>query len=111
MRHAEHSSGYDERVGSTGQRRKVRAAFIGHQQRSLFNARYDRRCLVPVHVHRADSARPVAVLLRPGKTPSGPEVRTLLKHPVRCIRLYFASACPDANLFRLLAGCLAAAGP
>ena len=29
----------------------------------------------------------------------------------RATRIHFASACPDAVLFRLLAGCLAAAGP
>ena len=35
------------------------------------------------------SAKPVAVLLRPGKTPSGVEVRTLLKHLVRRIRRHW----------------------
>ena len=34
------------------------------------------------------------VLLRPGKTPSGPEVRTLLKHLVRRIRRLLADARP-----------------
>src|SRR5436853_4257454 len=43
----------------------------GHQQLSLFNAHYDERCFLPIHVYDAAIIRPVAVLLRPGKTPSG----------------------------------------
>ena len=46
----------------------------GHQQLSLFNAQYDERCFVPIHVYDVATSRPLAVLLRPGKTPSGPEV-------------------------------------
>ena len=61
----------------------------GHQQLSLFNAHYDTRCFLPVHVYHVESGKPVAVLLRPGKTPSGPEVRTLLKHLVRRIRRHW----------------------
>ena len=57
----------------------------GRQQLSLFNAHYDTRCFLPVHVYHVESGKPVAVLLRPGKTPSGIEVRTLLKHLVRRI--------------------------
>ena len=61
----------------------------GHQQLSLFNAHYDARCFLPVHVYHVESGRPVAVLLRPGKTPSGVEVRTLLKHLTRRIRRHW----------------------
>ena len=61
----------------------------GHQQLSLFNAHYDTRCFLPVHVYHVESGRPVAVLLRPGKTPSGVEVRTLIKHLVRRIRRHW----------------------
>ena len=57
-------------------------AVHGHQQLSLFHAHYDTRCFLPVHVYHVESGKPVAVLLRPGKTPSGAEVRTLLKHLV-----------------------------
>ena len=46
----------------------------GQQQLSLFNAFYDTRCFLPVHVYHVESGKPVAVLLRPGKTPSGAEV-------------------------------------
>jgi hypothetical protein len=41
----------------------------GHQQLSLFNAHYDERCFLPIHVYDTAPSRPVAVLLRPGKTP------------------------------------------
>ena len=61
----------------------------GHQQLSLFNAHYDTRCFLPVHVYHVESGKPVAVLLRPGKTPSGAEVRILLKHLVRRIRRHW----------------------
>src|SRR6201989_189637 len=58
----------------------------GHQQLSLFNAHYDERCFLPIHVYDTDKSRPVAVILRPGKTPSGIEVRAHLRRLVRRIR-------------------------
>ena len=58
----------------------------GHQQLSLFNAHYDERCFLPIHVYDTDRSRPVAVILRPGKTPSGKEVRAHLRRFVRRIR-------------------------
>jgi hypothetical protein len=57
----------------------------GHQQLSLFNAHYDERCFLPIHVYDTATSRPVAVLLRPGKTPSGIEVRSHLRRLVRRI--------------------------
>jgi len=47
----------------------------GHQQLSLFNAHFDERCFFPIHVYDTATGRPVAMILRPGKTPSGVEVR------------------------------------
>ena len=55
----------------------------GHQQLSLFNAHYDERCFLPIHVYDTDKSRPVAVVLRPGKTPSGVEVRAHLRRLTR----------------------------
>ena len=55
----------------------------GHQQLSLFNAHYDERCFLPIHVYDTATSRPVAVLLRPGKTPSGQEIRGHLRRLVR----------------------------
>ena len=61
----------------------------GHQQLSFFNAHYDERCFLPIHVYDTAVARPVAVLLRPGKTPSGKEVRGHLRRLVRRLRQHW----------------------
>jgi len=61
----------------------------GHQQLALFNAHYDERCFLPIHVYETATSRPVAVLLRPGKTPSGCEVRGHLRRLVRRIRSHW----------------------
>jgi hypothetical protein len=58
----------------------------GHQQLSMFNAHYDERCFLPIHVYDTATSRPVAVLLRPGKTPSGKEIRGHLRRLLRVIR-------------------------
>ena len=58
----------------------------GHQQLAQWNAHYDERCFLPIHVYDAETSRPVAVILRPGKTPSGVEVRAHLRRLVRRIR-------------------------
>jgi hypothetical protein len=59
----------------------------GHQQLSLFNAHYDERCFLPIHVYDAATGRPVAMILRPGKTPTGKEIRGHLRRLVRRIRV------------------------
>jgi hypothetical protein len=61
----------------------------GHQQLWLFNAPYDGRCFLPIHLYDTERSRPVAVVLRPGKTPAGVEVRgpsapSRAVHPTRC---------------------------
>ncbi len=61
----------------------------GRQQMSLFNAHYDERCFLPIHVYDTATARPVALLLRPGTTPSGEEVRDHLRRLVRRIRRHW----------------------
>ena len=50
------------------------------------NAHYDERCFLPIHVYDSATGRPVAIVLRPGKTPSGVEVRAHLRRLVRRIR-------------------------
>lgn len=57
----------------------------GGQQLSLFNAHYDTRCFLPIHIYEVSSGKPVVVFLREGKTPSGKEVALVLKHLVRRI--------------------------
>src|SRR5208337_2891103 len=61
----------------------------GHQQLSLFNAHYDERCFLPIHVYDADTGHCVLTILRPGKTPDGKEVRAHLRRLVRRIRRHW----------------------
>ena len=82
----------------------------GRQQLSLFNAHYDEHCFLPIHVYDTERSRPVAVVLRPGKTPSGIEVRAHLRRLVGHIRRRWPNtritfrgdshyACPEAMAF------------
>jgi hypothetical protein len=58
----------------------------GGQQLSLWNAHYDSRCFLPMHIYEATTGKPVAVILRPGKTPDGAEVALVLRHVIGRIR-------------------------
>jgi hypothetical protein len=58
----------------------------GGQQLALFHAHYDSRCFLPIHLYEATTGKPVAVILRPGKTPAGTEVAMVLRHVVKAIR-------------------------
>jgi hypothetical protein len=58
----------------------------GGQQLALFNAYYDSYCFQPIHLYEATTGKPVAVILRPGKTPDGAEVALVLRHVVGRIR-------------------------
>jgi len=91
----------DEMTASTGPSRAVTLdiddtvdVVHGHQQLSLFNANYNERCFQPIHVYDTATARPVAVLLRPGKTPSGAQISHHLRRLVRRIRRHW----PDTRL-------------
>ena len=66
-------------------------AVHGRQQLSLFNAHYDERCFLPIHIYEGTSGKPVAVILREGKTPTGVEVRTILKHVIARIRRHWSN--------------------
>ena len=57
-----------------------------HQQLALFNAHYDERCFLPIHIYDTATGRPVAMILRPGKTPTGKEIRGHVRRLVRRIR-------------------------
>jgi hypothetical protein len=61
----------------------------GAQQMSLFNAHYDERCFLPIHIYDTATSRPVAMILRPGKTPSGVEIRAHLRRLLRRIRRHW----------------------
>jgi hypothetical protein len=58
----------------------------GGQELALFHAHYDGRCFLPIHVYEAITGKPVAVILRSGKTPDGAEVALVLRHMIRRIR-------------------------
>ena len=58
----------------------------GGQQLALFNAHYDSHCFLPIHIYEAATGKPVAIFLRPGKTPDGIEVACMLRHVIRQIR-------------------------
>jgi Transposase DDE domain group 1 len=66
----------------------------GHQELALYNSHYGERCFLPIHVYDTATGRPVAMLLRPGKTPSGAEIRDHLCRLVRRIRRHW----PDTRL-------------
>jgi len=61
----------------------------GHQQLSLFNAHYDERCFLPIHIYDTATSRPVAIILRPGSVPNGTEIRSHLRRVVRRIRRHW----------------------
>ena len=108
----------------------------GHQQLALFNAHYDERRFLPIHVYDTATSRPVAVLLRTGaywlmlavrdaiprpQTLSTAKFTTLrmclIKIAARItetttrVRIAFAAARPEAELFSGLARSLQLAGP
>jgi hypothetical protein len=58
----------------------------GRQELALFHAHYDGRCFLPIHIYEAVTGKPVAIILRPGKTPDGAEVALVLRHVIRRIR-------------------------
>ena len=58
----------------------------GRQQLSLFNAYHDERCFLPIHIYEGGSGKPVAFILREGKTPGGSEVRAVIRHVTRHIQ-------------------------
>ena len=69
----------------------------GGQQLSLFHAYYDSRCFLPIHIYEAITGKPVAVILRPGKTPGGAEVALVLRHVVKAIRPLAPGRYPGAR--------------
>jgi hypothetical protein len=64
-------------------------AVHGRQQLALFHAHYGERCFLPIHVYEAVTGRPVAVILRPGRTPDGAEVALVLRYMIRRIRAHW----------------------
>jgi hypothetical protein len=61
----------------------------GGQQLAFWNAHQDERGFSPMHIYHVASGTPVAVILRPARTPKGTEVRTVIKHVTRRIRKHW----------------------
>jgi hypothetical protein len=61
----------------------------GGQQLAFFNAHYDGYGFLPIHIYEATSGQLVAAILRPGKTPAGQEVKTILEHVIQRIRQHW----------------------
>lgn len=61
----------------------------GHQQMSFFNAHYDERCFLPIHIYDAETGHCVVTILREGKTPAGKEIRAHIRRLVRRIRMHW----------------------
>ena len=60
-----------------------------NQRLALFHAFSPSRCSLPMHIYEASTGKPVAVMLRPGKTPGGAEVALILRHVVKAIRAHW----------------------
>ena len=43
----------------------------GHQQLALFNADYDARCFLPLHIYEGQTGKLITAILRPGARPTG----------------------------------------
>ncbi len=69
----------------------------GQQELGLFNAHVGDTCLMPFYIFDGINGRLMSAILRPGKTPTAPEIITILKRLVEAIRTRF----PDTTiLFR-----------
>jgi hypothetical protein len=61
----------------------------GYQQLSFWNGHRGERCFLPVHVYDTATGRPVAMLLRTGKTPSSAEAAGHIRRLVRHLRRHW----------------------
>jgi hypothetical protein len=61
----------------------------GYQQLSFWNGHHGERCFLPIHVYDTATGRPVVMLLRTGKTPSGAEAAGHIRRLVRHIRRHW----------------------
>src|SRR5690242_14343800 len=84
----------------------------GQQQSSMFNAHYDERCFLPIHIYDTATSRPVAVLLRPRQDPvrAGDTLATVMHATAQGRRSHhgdrlacarrFCRCLPETGLFR-----------
>jgi hypothetical protein len=58
----------------------------GSQQLAFWNAHHDERGFATMHIYHVGSGAPVAMILRPARTPKGTEVRTVIKHVTKLLQ-------------------------
>jgi hypothetical protein len=68
----------------------------GRQRMAIYTDRaspchghHDEYCFLPIHIYETATGKPVTMILRPGKTPSGKEARAWLRRLVRRIRTHW----------------------
>ena len=61
----------------------------GGQQLAFWNAHHDERGFASMHIYHVASGAPVAVILRPARTPKGSEVCTVVKHVTKRLRRHW----------------------
>jgi hypothetical protein len=61
----------------------------GGQQLAFWNAHENERGFSPMHIYHVASGTPVVAILRAARTPSGTEVRTVVKHVTRRTRMHW----------------------
>jgi Transposase DDE domain group 1 len=64
----------------------------GGQQLAFWNAHHNERGFAPMHIYHAQSGTPLVSILRPGRTPKGSEVRTVIKHVTKRLRTHWGKA-------------------
>lgn len=67
----------------------------GGQQLSLFNGYYDEHCFMPLHIYEGQSGKLITTILRPGRRPTGREIRAILKRLIP----YLRKAWPSVTIF------------
>ncbi|HXV06721.1 MAG TPA: transposase, partial [Burkholderiales bacterium] len=61
----------------------------GGQQLAFWNAHQDERGFATMHINHVRSGTPIAAILRSARTPKGTEVRTVVKHVTRRLKMHW----------------------
>src|ERR1700682_5159463 len=61
----------------------------GAQQLAFWNAHHDERGFASMHIYHVTSGTPVVAILRAAHTPKGTEVRTVIKHTTKRLRMHW----------------------
>ena len=61
----------------------------GGQQLAFWNAHENERGFLPMHIYHVASGTPVVAILRAARTPSGIEVKTVVKHVTRRVQVHW----------------------